>query len=137
MSATEVTVQPTDRAPKTREPLDRDVDRYQAVRQHSLAHILGVGAAAAFPMGVLAWIVAPRLKDQFSGPEPLIQSLLVCLTAGLVWQFLLVLIVVRREIGALRWSRVRDALWSAWMGIIEHSGQSLLFTGLLLALVLT
>ena len=111
MSATKVTVQPTDRAPKTREPLDRDVDRYQAVRQYSLPQILGVWAAAALPMGVLAWIVAPLLKDQFSGPEPLIQSLLACLTAGLVWQFLLVLILVRREIGALRWPRVRDALW--------------------------
>jgi hypothetical protein len=40
------------------------VDRHEAVTQYSLAQILGVWAAAAFPMGVLAWIVAPWLRDQ-------------------------------------------------------------------------
>ena len=41
------------------EPLAEEVDRYAAVEQYSLAKILGVWAAAAVPMGVLAWIVAP------------------------------------------------------------------------------
>ena len=86
-------------------------DRYDAVKQYSLRQILAVWAGAALPMGVLAWIVAPVLKDQFSGPEPLVQSLLVCLTAGLVWQFVLVVILLRREIGSFEWPRVRDALW--------------------------
>ena len=53
-------------------------DRYSAVRQYSLAEILGVWAAAAVPMGVLAWIVAPWLRDQLGGDEPLAQSLLIC-----------------------------------------------------------
>lgn len=87
------------------------VDRYGAVRQYSLVQILGVWAAAAVPMGVLAWIVAPWLRDQLGGDEPLAQALLICLTAGLVWQFVLVLILTRRELGGLQWSRVRDALW--------------------------
>ena len=87
------------------------VDRHEAVRQYSLAEILGVWAAAAVPMGVLAWIVAPWLRDQLGGDEPLAQALLICLTAGLVWQFVLVLILTRRELGGLQWSRVREALW--------------------------
>jgi membrane protease YdiL (CAAX protease family) len=33
------------------------------------------------------------------------------LTAGLIWQFVLVVILVRREQGTLRWSVVREALW--------------------------
>jgi membrane protease YdiL (CAAX protease family) len=33
------------------------------------------------------------------------------LTAGLVWQFVLVVVLVRREQGSLRWPVVRDALW--------------------------
>jgi len=33
------------------------------------------------------------------------------LTAGLIWQFLLVVILVRREQGTLRWPVVKDALW--------------------------
>ena len=76
-----------------------------------LKKIIGVWAASAIPMGVLAWVVAPLLKDQFSGPEPLIQSVLVCITAGLTRQFVLVPILLRQEIGSFEWPRVRDALW--------------------------
>ncbi len=75
--------------------------------------ILGVWAAAALPMGALAWLVAPALEDRFAGTGmvPLMKALLVCLTAGLVWQFVLVAILVRREQGTLRWATVREALW--------------------------
>jgi membrane protease YdiL (CAAX protease family) len=90
---------------------ERGDDRYAAVRQYSLAQILAVWAAAAVPMGLLAWVVAPWLRDQLGGDEPLAQALLICLTAGLIWQFVLVLILVRRELGTLQWPRVRDALW--------------------------
>ena len=38
-------------------------------------------------LGVLAWIVAPWLRDQLGGDEPLAQALLICITAGLIWQF--------------------------------------------------
>jgi CAAX protease family protein len=90
---------------------ERGDERYAAVRQYSLAQILAVWAAAAVPMGLLAWVVAPWLRDQLGGDEPLAQALLICLTAGLIWQFVLVLILIRRELGGLEWSRVRDALW--------------------------
>jgi uncharacterized protein len=92
------------------QPSDQ-VDRHQFVRQYSLAQILGVWAAAAIPMGVLAWIVAPWLRDQLGGRDPFAEALLISLTAGLIWQFFLVLILVRRELGGLQWPRVRDALW--------------------------
>ena len=36
---------------------------------------------------------------------------MLCITAGLIWQFVLTLILTRREQDTLRWSRVRDALW--------------------------
>ena len=39
------------------------------------------------------------------------QALLICLTAGLIWQFVLVAILIRRELGGLEWPRVRNALW--------------------------
>jgi CAAX protease family protein len=90
---------------------ERGDERYAAVRQYSLAQILAVWAAAAVPMGVLAWVVAPLLRDQLGGDEPLAQALLILLTAGLVWQFVLVLILIRHELGGLQWSRVREALW--------------------------
>jgi len=90
---------------------ERGGERYEAVTQYSLAQILAVWAAAAVPMGVLAWVVAPWLRDQLGGDEPLAQALLICLAAGLIWQFVLVLILTRRELGGLQWLRVRDALW--------------------------
>lgn len=39
------------------------------------------------------------------------KALLLLLTAGLIWQFVLVVILVRREQGTLRWPVVREALW--------------------------
>jgi membrane protease YdiL (CAAX protease family) len=83
------------------------------VRQYSLAQIVGVWAAAAAPMGVLAWVVAPQLADRLSGNGdlPMVKSLLVLLTAGLIWQFVLVAILVWHEQRTFRWSTVREALW--------------------------
>ena len=113
MSAHTVTTPPPEAASPatTAEAARGEADRYEGIQQYSLKKIIAVWAAAALPMGVLAWVVAPLLKDQFSGPEPLMQSLLVCLTAGLAWQFVLVLILLRQEIGSFEWPRVRDALW--------------------------
>jgi membrane protease YdiL (CAAX protease family) len=81
------------------------------VRQLGLAGIVAVWAAAALPMGVLAWVIAPLLADQLSGPGALSRALIITLTAGLAWQFVLVMILVAREQGTLRWSVIKDALW--------------------------
>jgi hypothetical protein len=62
-------------------------------------------------MGALAWVVAPLVAGQLDGPIPLGRALLVSLTVGLIWQFVLVLILVYRERGSLRWSVLKDALW--------------------------
>jgi membrane protease YdiL (CAAX protease family) len=64
-------------------------------------------------MGALAWLVAPALADMFTGAgaTPMAQALIATLTAGLVWQFVLVLVLVKREQGTLRWSVLREALW--------------------------
>jgi hypothetical protein len=43
-------------------------------------------------MAVLAWLVAPLLADRFAGDGrvPMAKALIVSLTIGMVWQFLLV-----------------------------------------------
>ena len=73
--------------------------------------VLKVWAAAALPMGVLAWLVAPALAHAFSGEMAFPKALILCMAAGLIWQFVLVLAVVRREQGSLRWPLVKAALW--------------------------
>jgi uncharacterized protein len=79
--------------------------------QYSLAKILGVWAAAALPMAALAWVVAPLVAGQLDGPVALTRALLVGLTVGLIWQFVLVMLLVHRERGSLRWAVLKDALW--------------------------
>ena len=83
------------------------------IPQLRMGRILAVWAAAALPMAALAWLVAPVLADRFSGDEfvPMAKALIVTLTIGLAWQFVLVAILVGREQGTLRWSTTREALW--------------------------
>jgi len=83
------------------------------IPQYSGRAIVAVWAAAALPMAALAWLVAPAVADRLSGEGhvPMVKSLLTCLTVGLVWQFVLVVVLVAREQQSLRWPVVRDALW--------------------------
>jgi uncharacterized protein len=99
-------------APATTSSTDRPAPADErTLPQLGLRGIIAVWAAAAVPMGLLAWVVAPLIADQMSGPNALIRALIIALTAGLVWQFVLVMALVRREQGSLRPSVLRDALW--------------------------
>jgi CAAX protease family protein len=82
-----------------------------SIQQYSLRTVLAVWAAAALPMGALAWLVAPALAGPAPSASSFAQALIGGLYAGLVWQLLLVVILVAREQRTLRWSIVRDALW--------------------------
>jgi membrane protease YdiL (CAAX protease family) len=88
-----------------------EADRYEAVPQYTRKHVAALWLAAAGPMAVLAWAVAPWLSHHLGGREPLIEALLIVFNVGLVWILALTLIVVRREQGSLAWARARDALW--------------------------
>jgi membrane protease YdiL (CAAX protease family) len=79
------------------------------INQYSRRAIVAIWAAAALPMGAAAWIVAPAIAG--GGGIPFARALLVCLTAGLIWQFVLVAVLVGHEQHSLRWSRIRPALW--------------------------
>jgi hypothetical protein len=63
--------------------------------QYSLAKILGIWAAAALPMAALAWVVAPLVAGRLDGPLALPRALLGLLTVGLIWQFVLVMVLGR------------------------------------------
>jgi len=81
------------------------------IPQYSLVRVLGVWAAAALPMGLLAWAGAPLLARTFHGDTAFPRALILALFVGLLWQLVLVLLLVRREQGTLRWSVLRQALW--------------------------
>lgn len=68
---------------KSSTPVDVDIPQY------SKARVLAIWAAAALPMGALSWIVAPAIANDDNN----VAVLIGCLTAGLVWQFVLVLLL--------------------------------------------
>jgi membrane protease YdiL (CAAX protease family) len=84
--------------------------RAVTVTQYGRGGIALIWAAAAVPMAVLSWVVAPAVADG-SGVESMVTPLLACLTAGLVWQFALAVGLVAYEQRSLRWSRLRQAMW--------------------------
>ena len=79
--------------------------------QYSLAKILGVWALATVPMGILGWIVFPLLAPDFES-DPLGSGVtrVVLLTLGLIWLFVLSMIIVHREEGNLRWATIKRRL---------------------------
>jgi membrane protease YdiL (CAAX protease family) len=99
--------------PLTQAPSHADTAASMEIPQYSRRAILAIWTAAALPMAAAAWLVTPLLADGFGGDGivPMAKALYVTLTVALVWQFVLVAVLVRREQGTLRWSTVREALW--------------------------
>jgi CAAX amino terminal protease family. len=89
------------------------MDRAQAEQmdQYTLWQILGIWALAALPMGILSWIVFPAVSPDFN-VDPLGAGVtrIVLLTIGLVWLFVLSLMIVRKEEGDLHWATVKRRL---------------------------
>lgn len=83
--------------------------------QYTLTQILLIWAAAAIPMAVLGWVVTPAVGDSLDlgvgqeNREAFTRA--GFLTLGLIWQFVLVLIIVKREEGDLRWATIRRRCW--------------------------
>jgi membrane protease YdiL (CAAX protease family) len=78
------------------------------IPQYSLGKILLIWVAAAAPMGILGWIVAPALGQGSSNPGIV---RLAMLTIGLLWQFAFVMLLLAREGSALKWSEIKQRLW--------------------------
>jgi uncharacterized protein len=79
--------------------------------QYSLAKILGIWGLAAIPMGILSWVVFPAVSPDFSSdPLGFGVTRIVLLLFGLIWLFVLSMIIVRQEEGDLRWATVKRRL---------------------------
>ena len=79
--------------------------------RYALVRVVGIWAAAALPMGILGWIIAPALSPDFaSNPVGAVVSRFGALTVGLIWLFILSLIMVYRDEGNVRWTTIRRRL---------------------------
>ncbi|MDF1477698.1 DUF2807 domain-containing protein [Leifsonia sp. H3M29-4] len=79
-------------------------------RQYTAWQVLAIWAAATAPMTALAWIAWPLLTNATDlNPGMLFWLLMV---VGMMWQFVLSVIILRRELGTLRWSLVAPRIWA-------------------------
>jgi membrane protease YdiL (CAAX protease family) len=78
--------------------------------QYPLWQILGIWFAGGAPMWLLSWVAYPALS---AGLPPLDAGLLryKLLTVGLVWQFVLSMIILYREEGNIRLSTISRRFW--------------------------
>ncbi len=84
--------------------------------QYSLLTILVIWAAAVIPMVALGWGAPEAVGDDFDllgvGEENrTVVTRGGFLTIGLIWQFVLAMIIIRREEGDLRWSTIQRRCW--------------------------
>lgn len=82
-----------------------------AMPQYTRSEVLMVWVAAALPMAVVAWVLAPGFAPPAEDGVGFAKWMIGGLTCGLVWQGLLVLLLVWIERGNLQWATLKDALW--------------------------
>ncbi len=93
--------------------VQNSLDHTQAERidQYTIWQILGIWGLAALPMGILSWVVFPAVTPDFNS-DPLGAGVtrMVLLSVGMIWQFVLSMIIVRKEEGDLRWATIKRRL---------------------------
>jgi membrane protease YdiL (CAAX protease family) len=79
--------------------------------QYSLPKILGIWLAVSAPMGLLRYVVVPfalpRLPETF---DPGIFFWIVMIL-GMAWQFVVSVLLIRREVRPLTWENLKKRLW--------------------------
>jgi membrane protease YdiL (CAAX protease family) len=76
--------------------------------QYSLTKILGIWASVTAPMAVLAFVVGPAIIPHTSLHPGLVHWILMVI--GMAWQFVVSLLVLRHELGGLRWQAVKERI---------------------------
>ena len=81
-----------------------------AKNQYALWQIIGIWLAAGAPMWLLGWIVYPAMSV---GLSPVDAGLLryKLLTVGLLWEFMLAMIILYREEGSIRLRTISRRFW--------------------------
>ena len=88
----------------------RELSTSSQKAQYTLWQILGIWFAAGVPMWLLGWVAYPAMS---AGLSPVDAGLLrmKLLGVGLVWQFVLSMIILYREEGNIRLSTISRRFW--------------------------
>jgi len=79
-------------------------------KQYTLWQILGIWLAAGAPMWLLGWLVYPAWSVGLPDLEAGLLRIRL-MAVGLVWQFVLAMIVLYYEEGNLRWGTISRRFW--------------------------
>lgn len=77
--------------------------------QYALGKIIAIWALATAPMPFLAFVVAPSIAPAGGVHGTLVVWYLMI--AGMVWQFVLSLILLQQECGLQNWSAIKQRIW--------------------------
>jgi len=85
-------------------------DEFSATdQQYSLAKIAVIWALAAVPMPILAFLFAPMIPTSSTAHAVLVVWYLMI--AGMIWQFILSLILLHQECGLRNWEAIKARIW--------------------------
>lgn len=81
--------------------------------QYSLIKIITIWALATAPMTLFAFVVTPAIISFFAIPASVPPFLVFwpLMILGLVWQFVLSLIIIHNETGNLKWETMKKRMW--------------------------
>jgi len=78
-------------------------------QQYSLAKIAAIWAFVAVPMPILAFLIAPMIPTSSTAHAVLVVWYL--LITGMIWQFILSLILLHQECGLRNWEAIKARIW--------------------------
>lgn len=84
----------------------KDLSAVEQEGQYTLPQIIGIWLAAGAPMWVLSWLIYPSLNRDLSAVDAGLLRIKL-LIVGLVWQFILSMIILYREEGNLGFETIR------------------------------
>lgn len=87
----------------------QDVPVWQT-SQYTLWQILGIWLAGGAPMWILGWLVYPALYQGLTAADAGLLRIKL-LTAGLIWQFVLSMLILHKEAGDIRIETIRRRFW--------------------------
>jgi membrane protease YdiL (CAAX protease family) len=90
--------------------IDRQKDQMNARDQYTAWQMLGIWLAGGAPMWILGWLVYPAVSKGLTVADAGLWRLRL-MTIGLIWQFLLSMIILYREEGNIRWATIRRRFW--------------------------
>lgn len=77
--------------------------------QYSLLKIMSIWAIVTIPMPILAFVISPMLAIEGTW-QPLLTVWLL-LIAGMIWQFVVSVVILFRELDQFTWSAIKARIW--------------------------